>query len=126
MDLILSITTPSSQACVEAAEGTGIPVVFAAVTDPVLAGIVSTWDTPRPENVTGVSDIPDLKGQMELIKEILPGAEDIVPDATVLGVIYNPDEVNSVVQIEQLKDIMADVGIDWLVEAHCWTTEDVY
>ena len=119
VDLILSITTPSSQACVAAAEGTGIPVVFAAVTEPVAAGIVSTWDAPRPDNVTGVSDFPDIKAQMELIKEILP-------EATVLGVIYNPDEANSVLQIGQLEAIKAEVGIEDIVEAEVATPEDVY
>ena len=119
VDLILSITTPSSQACVEAARGTDIPVVFAAVTAPVESGIVSTWDAPRPDNVTGVSDFPDTKAQMELIKEILP-------EATVLGVIYNPDNLAPVMQIDQLKDIMADVGIEDIVEATVATPEDVY
>ena len=56
MDLILSISTPSSKPCVEAAKGTGIPIVFAAVTDPVAYGIVSKWEAPREDNVTGVSD----------------------------------------------------------------------
>jgi len=119
VDLILSITTPSSQACVEAAKGTEIPVVFAAVTAPVLSEIVSTWDAPRPDNVTGVSDFPDTKAQMELLKEILP-------EATVLGVIYNPGEFWSVSQIDRLKDIMVDVGIEDIVEATVATPEDVY
>jgi hypothetical protein len=57
VDLILSISTPSSKPCVEAAKGTSIPVVFAAVTDPVAYGIVSEWEAPREDNVTGVSDI---------------------------------------------------------------------
>jgi hypothetical protein len=56
VDLILSVSTPSSKPCVEAAKGTGIPVVFAAVTNPVSYGIVSKWEAPRTENVTGVSD----------------------------------------------------------------------
>ena len=119
MDLIHAITTPNSQACVAAAEGTGIPVVFSTCTAPAAAGIVSTWDAPRPDtNVTGVSDMADMKAQMEMIKEIYP-------DLSVLGVIYNAGEVNSVVQMEQLKDIMADVGIEKLVESPCTTTADV-
>jgi len=56
LDLILSISAPSSKPCVEAAKGTGIPIVFAAVTDPVAEGIVSKWETPREDNITGVSD----------------------------------------------------------------------
>jgi len=119
VDLIHAITTPNSQACVAAAEGTGIPVVFSTCTAPAVAEIVSTWDAPRPDaNVTGVSDMADMKAQMEMIK-------DIMPELSVLGVIYNAGEPNSVVQIGQLKDIMADVGIDELVEATCPTTAEV-
>ena len=118
VDLIHSITTPISQACVASAEGTDIPVIFSTCTAPAAAGIVSTWDAPRPDNVTGVSDMAAMLPQMEAIREICP-------DATVLGVIYNAGEVNSVVQIDELKGIMADVGIEKLVEATCGTTAEV-
>jgi len=119
VDLIHAITTPNAQACVAAAEGTGIPVVFSTCTAPAVAGIVSTWDAPRPDaSVTGVSDMADMKPQMEMIKEICP-------DAKVLGVIYNAGEANSVVQIGQIKEVMADVGIEELVEVSCSTTAEV-
>jgi len=119
VDLIHSITTPISQACVGAAEGTGIPVVFSTCTAPAAAEIVTTWDAPRPDaNVTGVSDMAAMEPQMEMLKEI-------IPELSVLGVIYNPGEVNSVVQIEQMKDLMADVGIEELVEVTCSTTAEV-
>ena len=118
VDLIHAITTPNAQACVAAAEGSEIPVVFSTCTAPAAAEIVSTWDAPRSDNVTGVSDMADMKAQMEMIKEIMP-------DLKVLGVIYNAGETNSVVQMEQLKGIMADVGIEELVEVTCTTTADV-
>ena len=119
VDLIHAITTPIAQACVGTAEGTEIPVLFSTCTAPVVAEIVSTWDAPRPDaNVTGVSDMAAMLPQMEMIREICP-------DATVLGVIYNAGEPNSVVQIDQLKDIMADVGIEELVEVTCSTTAEV-
>jgi len=118
VDLIHAITTPNAQACVAAAEGSEIPVVFSTCTAPAAAEIVSTWDAPRSDNVTGVSDMADMKAQMEMIKEIMP-------DLKVLGVVYNAGETNSVVQVDQLKDIMADVGIEELVEATCTTTADV-
>ncbi|MBA7578201.1 hypothetical protein ES708_20063 [subsurface metagenome] len=119
VDLIHAITTPIAQACVGTAEGTGIPVLFSTCTAPAVAEIVSTWDAPRPDaNVTGVSDMAAMLPQMEMIREICP-------DATVLGVIYNAGEPNSVVQIDQLKDIMADVGIEELVEVTCSTTAEV-
>ena len=119
VDLIHAITTPNAQACVAACEGTDIPVVFSTCTAPAYAEIVSTWDAPRPDAyVTGVSDMADMKGQMEMIKEIMP-------ELSVLGVIYNTGEPNSVFQIGQMKDIMADVGIDELVESIAITTAEV-
>ena len=118
VDLIHAITTPNAQACVAAAEGTGIPVVFSTCTAPAAAEIVSKWEAPRPDNVTGVSDMADMRAQLEMIKEICP-------DLKVLGVIYNAGEVNSVVQMGQLKDIMAGVGIEKLVEVTCSTTAEV-
>lgn len=99
-DLIHSITTPSSQACVGAAEGTTIPIVFGTVTDPVTAGLVPSWNQSAPY-VTGVSDWADVPTQIAVIKEVL--AENL----TDLGVIYNPGEVNSVVQVTELVDEIA-------------------
>jgi len=118
VDLIHAITTPIAQVSVQTAIGTEIPVVFSTCTDPIGSALVSTWDAPRPENVTGVSDMADIKIQMEMIKEILPGVE-------VLGVIYNAGETNSIQQIKELKGVLSDVGIKSLVEANCSTTAEV-
>ena len=118
VDLIHAITTPLAQTCVQAAIDTEIPVVFSTCTDPIGAGLVSTWDAPRPDNVTGVSDMADIKIQMEMIREICP-------DFKVLGVIYNAGEANSVQQINELKGLLSDVGIEKLVEANCPTTAEV-
>ena len=116
VDLILSIATPTSQACVNAAEGTGIPVVFSAVTDPVAAGLVSNWEKPG-ENVTGVSDMIDVKSDVELILEIAPGVKK-------LGTLYNAGETNSVVLADELKEICPGFGIE-VLEATVSTSADV-
>ncbi|MFY9433571.1 MAG: ABC transporter substrate-binding protein, partial [Thermacetogeniaceae bacterium] len=52
-DLIVAIATPSAQAA--AGETKEIPVLFAACTDPVSAGLVASLDKPGG-NVTGTSD----------------------------------------------------------------------
>ncbi len=119
VDLVHAITTPNAQACVAAAEGTGIPIVFSSVTAPALAGIVSTWDAPRPDNVTGISDMIDIKGQMQMIR-------DICPDFKILGTVYNAGEVNSCQQVDELKGLMSEMGIEKVVEANCSTTADVF
>jgi putative ABC transport system substrate-binding protein len=117
VDLILSIATPTSQACVQAAEGSKIPIVFGSVTDPVAAGLVASWDEPGG-TVTGISDWADVATQVKLIKDILPNVQK-------LGTVYNAGEVNSKVQIDELKKAAPSLGITQIVEATAATTADV-
>ena len=117
VDLIFSIATPITQACASAVEGTGIPVVFAAVTDPVTAGFADSWTVPGGQ-VTGASDWADVGAQVKLGLDIHPASR--------LGVIYNAGEVNSVVQIDELKKVKSSLNITEIVEATAASTADVY
>ena len=116
-DLILAITTPISQAAVAAAKGTDIPIIFTAVTDPVAAAIVDSWEKPGG-NVTGASDWMDVGHQIGVIKETIPSVKK-------LGVVYNSGEVNSVVQVNQMKKAAEELGIEKVVEANVSSTADV-
>ena len=117
VDVIVSIATPNSQAAVNAAKETDIPVVFSAVTDPVAAELISDWDNHPDENVTGVSDMIEVGSIVELILEI-------VPDVTKLGTIYNAGEVNSVVLVNELNEVCPPLGIE-VVERTVSTSSDV-
>lgn len=118
VDLIFSIATPTTQASAKAVEGTEVPVVFGALTDPVAAGVVESWEKPGG-NVTGCSDWADVGAQVKLAMDIHPGIKKI-------GVIYNAGEVNSVVQVNELKKVAPSLGIEKVVEATTATTADVY
>lgn len=113
-DVIVAIATPSAQAVVAATKD--IPVVYSAVTDPVAAKLVKTWDASG-SNVTGVSDMSPLEKHLELIKRVVPGAKRV-------GVIYSPGEANSVSIVESLKKAMATSGMT-LVEGAAARTVDV-
>jgi len=117
VDMILAIATPTAQACVQAIKGTDIKLVFGSVTEPVEAGLVESWDKPGG-NVNGISDWADVGTQIQLII-------DILPDVQKLGVIYNAGEVNSVVQVDELKKVAPSLGIEEIVEATAATTADV-
>ncbi len=117
VDLIVSIATPNSQAAIAAAEGTDIPVVFTAVTDPVGSGLVSNWESHPKENVTGVSDMIVVSDDVELIKEILPNIKK-------LGTMYNSGESNSVFLVQELHKACDALGID-VVEATVSTSAEV-
>lgn len=90
--IIVPITTPSTQTVYSAANGQNIPVVFAAVNDPVSTKLVPSMDKAG-KGITGVSDMPPVADQVALIQEILPKAKKI-------GVLYNPGEANSVAVLE--------------------------
>ena len=96
-DLILAITTPSSQAAYQATKNTDIPVVFIAVSDAVGAGLIKEIDKPTGNNVTGVYSADPVEQQMDLIQEIQPNAKKV-------GVIYNAGESNSVSNVKRMKE----------------------
>lgn len=113
-DAIVAIATPSAQAVVAATKT--VPVVFSAVTDPVAAKLVPSWE-PSKNNVTGVSDLLALDKQMELVKQVVPNAKRV-------GMVYNPGEANSAVVVKELKTLLPKLGMT-LVEAAApapWTS----
>jgi putative ABC transport system substrate-binding protein len=105
-NLVLAIATPGAQVCAQKIKD--IPVVFTAVSDPVGAGLVKTMDAPGG-NLTGMTDMPPVAKQLELIKTILPKAAKI-------GIVYNAGEANSVSQVNAVKAAGAKLGMS-VVEA---------
>lgn len=104
VDLIYAIATNAAQSAYNGTEGTKIPVVFNAVTDPVDAGVVKTLQLPGA-NVTGVSDLSPLHLQIQVVK-------DLMPDAKKVGIMYNVGESNSPIQIAILKEAVKEIGLE--------------
>lgn len=113
-DVIVAIATPSAQAVVATTKT--IPVVYSAVTDPVAAKLVPSWEASGT-NVTGMSDELPLEPQIELMKKFVPNLKNV-------GYVYSPGEVNSTVVLEQLKTKFAEQGIQ-LVESPAQRSSDV-
>ncbi|ADQ15157.1 ABC transporter substrate-binding protein [Halanaerobium hydrogeniformans] len=102
LDMVLAIATPNSQAAANVISD--MPVLFTAVTDPVEAGIVNSMEAPGA-NITGTTDMNPVADQLALILEFIPEAQDV-------GILYNPGEVNSVVQVEIAKEAAAEMDIN--------------
>ncbi|SMC27167.1 putative ABC transport system substrate-binding protein [Desulfacinum hydrothermale DSM 13146] len=115
VDLIHSIATPTSQACVNATKD--IPIIISSVTDPVGAGLVESLERPGG-NVTGTTDRSPVDRQVDLILEIVPGLKK-------LGFIYNSGEDNSISSLNQLKEECAKRGIQ-VVEATVSNSSGVF
>ena len=104
VDLIFTIATLTSQAAKQAIEGTDIPLVFTAVTDPVFSQLVTDMNV-TDNNITGVVDAAPIRENLELFKEL---KEDI----KTIGIIYNIGESNSEVQVNQTKEIAKELGLE--------------
>lgn len=102
LNAVIPISTPSAQAVVHQIKDT--PVIFAAITDPVEAKIVSSLEHPGG-NVTGVSDMPPLLEQLNMIITCIPHLK-------VLGVVYNPGEANSLAMLESLTRLAKQKNIE--------------
>jgi putative tryptophan/tyrosine transport system substrate-binding protein len=113
-DVIVAITTPTTQAMVAATKD--IPIVFATVIDPVKAKVISKYDKPGG-NVTGVSDAPPIAQQLRLIREILPSLKK-------LGFIYNPSLDSSKATLEWINEQGKPLGIE-VVESPAPTANEV-
>lgn len=113
-DVAIGIGTPSAQALL--ASTRTVPIVYTAVTDPVAANLVKSWEATGG-NVTGVSDHLPLEPQMELVKTI-------IPDVKSIGFVYSPGEVNSTIVLKQLQEILTPQNIQ-VVPAPAQRTTDI-
>ena len=102
--LIYTVTTPVSQIAQKALAGSGIPIVFTAVTDPVAAKLTPSWDAGG-DGITGASDLQDLAAVMKFTKELMP-------NATRFGIPYNPGEANDVALLESAQALAKDAGFE--------------
>lgn len=102
VDLIYAIATPTAQTAKQATEE--IPILFSAVTDPVKAEIVADWDNVGG-NITGTSDMAPIASQLKMFKEIDPKINKI-------GILYNTSEANSEIQLEEVKKLAPQEGLE--------------
>ena len=113
-DVIIAIATPAAQAALSETEE--IPIIFAAVTDPVDAGLVDSLEAPGA-NVTGTSDEVSAEMIMDLAKQI-------TPEFKTIGALYSSGEDNSASVIAGLKEYAAENDLE-VVESAVTNTSEV-
>jgi len=102
VDIVVPIATPSAQSAKNIFGGTKIPIVFAAVSDPVAAGL-SGEDS---KNITGVSNSIPAAKIVQLISDFQPKCKKI-------GFLYTSSETNSVSTIKTAKAYCDKNGITY-------------
>ena len=100
-DAIIPIATTAAQCMVTAAEGTNIPIIYAAISDPEGNGL-----TGFP-NVTGTSDALNTP----FILNMMFAAQ---PEIKTVGLLYSNSEPNSQTPIREAKEYLDAKGIPYL------------
>lgn len=110
VDVIIPIATMAAQVMVSCTEESGIPVIFAAVSDPEGAGLTG---------MSGVSGTSDALNTEFIIDMML--AQD--PDIQKVGLLYSLSEANSAAPIAEAKGILEKRGIAYSEQTAATTDE---
>ena len=116
VDLIVSITTPSSVMAMQAGKDAGIPVVFIMVSDPIGAGLVNSLTQPGGQ-VTGIMD-----GDTETVGKRLEILQGLAPSIQKVLSVYSFEEALLPAE-ENLRQAAATLGVE-LVERQVHSTEE--
>lgn len=114
VDMIIPIATGAAQSAAAATKN--IPIVFAAVSYPVKAGLVEDMNV-TDKNITGVSNAI-------AIEDIFKLSQKLTPKVKTYGFIYNTSEVNAVASTERAKAYCDENGLKY-VEATITNSSDL-
>ena len=103
VDIMVGVATPVAMAMQAATEDNGIPVVFAAVSDPVSTGIVESLEAPG-SNVTGTSDYLDTAAVINLMFAAKP-------DTAKVALLYDIGQDSSATPIAAAKSDLDARGV---------------
>jgi putative tryptophan/tyrosine transport system substrate-binding protein len=95
-----------------------IPIVFVSAADPVRAGLVTSLSRPEG-NVTGINMIGAMleAKRLELLREL-------VPQASIIGVLINPKYPAAKIQTQEVQEATARLGVK-LVLLNASTEQEV-
>ena len=116
VDVMVGVATPVAMQMQAATEDNGIPVVFAAVSDPLATGIVASLEAPGA-NITGTSDFLDTNAVMNLIFALNP-------DAKKIGLLYDAGQDASTTAIATARAYLKAKGVE-VVERMGTTVDEV-
>lgn len=116
VDLMVGVATPVAMAMQSATEDNQIPVVFAAVSDPVSVGIVESLEKPG-SNITGTSDYLDTTAVMNLIFAVQPDIDKV-------GLLYDVGQDSAATPIAAAKEYLASKNVE-VIERTGTTVDEV-
>lgn len=117
VDVIITITTPVTQAAINATLDMEDPpiVLFNTVTVPYHSGIADA-SCIKPDHVWGSQALPDFE-------TVLPMVWELDPDIERLGWIFSTSEINGVVSTEIAEPIAEEIGLELVIQSVAETAE---
>ena len=115
VDVVVPIATPAAQVMQSVVTDEDIPIIFAAVSDPVTANLVQVMDAPGG-TITGVSDALNT----EMIMKMMLAVD---PDIQTVGLLYSKSEDSSKKPIEEAKAFLDASGISYVEKTGTNTDE---
>ncbi len=116
VDLMIGIATPVAMTMQAQTEDNQIPVIFAAVSDPVGAGIVESLSSPG-SNITGTSDFLDTAAVMNLMFALNPSIRKV-------GLLYDAGQDSSVTALKSAREILEAKGVE-IIEKSGTTVDEI-
>jgi putative tryptophan/tyrosine transport system substrate-binding protein len=111
-DLVLTFGTTGTLGVIGTLDDSGdpqyisdIPVVFTIVADPFGARIAESFEGSGRANVAGTFNRVPEAVNIEVIRQYDPAFDKI-------GLLYNSDEANSVIKVEELRRIAPELGVE--------------
>ncbi len=103
VDVMIGVATPVAMAMQAATEDNKIPVVFAAVSDPLSTNLVTSLEAPGA-NITGTSDFLNTEALLNCLVAVNPGIKKV-------GLLYDIGQDASTTPIAAAKTFFASKGI---------------
>ena len=103
VDLMVGVATPVAMTMQSMTEDNRIPVVFAAVSDPISTELVASLEAPGA-NITGTSDFLNTSAVLNLIFAANP-------DADMIGLLYDVGQDASATPIADAKAYLDEKGV---------------
>ncbi len=102
VDMMVAVATPVALAMQAVSEESGIPFVFAAVSDPIGAGLVESLDYPN-SITTGTSDYLDTTAVLDMLF--------MLNDTSEVGLLYDASQDSSTKAISDAKAYLDSKGV---------------
>lgn len=107
-DVLVTITTPITQASVDLIQNKSLPIVCSVVVHPVNAGVVPSWERGSDRYVCS--------SNLQSMEVVIDFARDLLGEVNTIGFLFNPGDVADTTQLAFAREAAEKMGIELKAE----------